>query len=158
MNPLKLTLIAIGFTVSISLYADDKPDYNSDVKVTKLLRTSTNVDGQTIVYPRNAPAEVSILIVEIPPGKQTGWHKHPVPIFGYVESGDLTVKFADGTKRHFHPGDALAEAVNVLHNGINEGTEPVKLLIFVAGEKNMPFTIQEKTQKAPNKPSAVHAQ
>jgi quercetin dioxygenase-like cupin family protein len=140
----KFVLITVGFVLSLTLRADDKPDYNSDVKVTKLLRTSTNVAGQPIVYPKDNAAEVTIMTVEIPPGKQTGWHRHPVPLFGYVLSGTLTVKFADGTKKTFHPGDALAEAVNLLHNGFNEGTEPVKLLIFVAGEKDTPFTIKDK--------------
>jgi len=139
----RLSIIA-GLTLSLSFHAAaDKPDYNSDVTVTKLLRTSTNAAGQTIVYPKGHPAEVSILTVEIPPGKQTGWHKHPVPIFGYVLSGTLTVQFADGTKKIFHAGDALAEAVNVLHNGTNQGTDTVKLLIFVAGEKNVPFTVKQ---------------
>ena len=111
----KLLFTIAWLTLALSLPAvADKPDYNSDVTVTKLLRTSTNTAGQTIVYPKEHAAEVSILTVEIPPGKQTGWHKHPVPIFGYVMSGTLTVQFADGTKKIFHPGDALAEAVNVL--------------------------------------------
>lgn len=137
-------LIVMLAEVALPLRADDKPDYNSDVKVTTLLRSSTNAVGQPIEYPHDAPAEASILIVEIPPGKQTGWHRHPVPLFGYVLSGTLTVNFKDGEKKVFHPGDALAEAVNVLHNGTNDGTEPVKLLIFIAGEKGVPFTVKAK--------------
>jgi quercetin dioxygenase-like cupin family protein len=152
-----LVLIALGLALTLIAPADDKADYNTDVKVTKLLGTSTNAAGQPIVYPHDAPAEASILIVEIPPGKQTGWHKHPVPLFGYVMSGTLTVEFADSTKKVFHPGDAMAEAVNVLHNGTNSGTEPVKLLIFVAGEKNVPFTIKEKAKEAPEKSSSAQS-
>ena len=125
----------------------DKPDYNGDVRVKTLLKTSTNSIGQPIEYPRDGKAEVSVLIVEIPPGKQTGWHRHPVPIFGYVLSGMVTVHFAGGKSHVFHEGDALAEAVDVLHNGINEGKETTRLLIFVAGEKGVPFTI--KASKLP---------
>jgi len=144
---IKFLLIAAGLALTLTVRADDKPDYNNDVKVTKVLRTSTNAFGQPIVYPQDSPAEVSILIIDIPPGKQTGWHKHPVPIFGYVLAGTITVHFANGQKNVFHKGDALAEAVNVLHNGVNEGTEPVKLLIFVAGEKNVPFTVKAPLDK-----------
>jgi len=140
-SPLQLVLLTFILALPLSVRAD-QPDYNNAVTVSKLLRTSTNSIGQPIVYPHDGTAEVSILTVEIPPGKQTGWHKHPVPIFGYVLSGTLTVNFANGEKKTFHPGDALAEAVNTLHNGINEGAEPVKLLIFVAGEKNVPFTVK----------------
>jgi quercetin dioxygenase-like cupin family protein len=146
----KTALIAFCLVLALTLRADDRPAYSSDVKVTRLLQTSTTATGQPIVYPKGT-AEVSILRVEIPPGAQTDWHKHPVPIFGLVESGVLTVNFIDGTKKTLRAGDAMAEAVNVMHNGVNEGKEPVKLLIFVAGEKNVPFTvtlIQEALHKS----------
>lgn len=134
--PLLLTLPAL-------LRAEQaQPDYNSDVRVTPLLRTSTNFAGQQIQYPDKHPAEASILIVTIPPGKQTGWHTHPVPLFGYVLSGEITVTIKGHGKHTFHEGDPLAECVNLLHNGVNTGTAPVKLLIFVAGEKSTPFTVK----------------
>jgi quercetin dioxygenase-like cupin family protein len=121
-----------------------QPDYNNDVKVTPLLRTSTNAAGQTIEYPQAHPAEVSMLIVTIPPGKQTGWHTHPVPLFGYVLSGEITVTIKEHGKHIFHEGDPLAECVDLLHNGVNEGTIPTKLLIVVAGEKTVPYTISHR--------------
>jgi len=121
--------------------------YNQDVQVKTLLRTSTNSIGQPIQYPHEGTPEVSVLIVEIAPGKQTGWHKHPVPLFGYVLSGQVTVHLANGGKHTFRQGEAMAEAVKVLHNGVNEGTEPTKLLIFVAGEKDVPFTVKAATDK-----------
>jgi quercetin dioxygenase-like cupin family protein len=141
-STIRFVLFAAGlvFVLLPMRVSADKPDYNSDVTVKTLLRTSTNSAGQTIEYPLGGKAEVSILIVEIPPGKQTGWHKHPVPLFGYVLSGQVTVHFADGKKNTFRQGDPMAECVDVLHNGINEGATTTKLLIFVAGEKNVPFT------------------
>ena len=134
----------------VALHAEPSPsptpDYNFDVRVTPLLRTSTNFAGQQIEYPHAHPAEVSILTVTIPPGKQTGWHTHPVPLFGYVLSGEISVTIEGHGKHTFHEGDPLAECVNLLHNGVNEGTIPCKLLIFVAGEKTVPFTVKkEKT-------------
>jgi quercetin dioxygenase-like cupin family protein len=138
-----VSTLSLCLALTFSAWADP-PDYNSDIKVAKLFQGSKDVLGQTIVWPTKAPAEASIMTVEIPPGKETGWHKHPVPIFGYVLSGTLTVKFADGKTKTLHQGDAMAEAVNVLHNGTNQGTEPVKLIIFVAGEKNVPFTVKNE--------------
>jgi quercetin dioxygenase-like cupin family protein len=122
--------------------APESTPYNGDVKVTTLLRASTNSAGQTIEYPHDGKAEISILQIEIAPGKQTGWHKHPVPLFGYVLSGEITVTLANGNKHTFHQGDGFAECVNMLHNGVNKGAEPTKLLVFVAGEKDVPFTIK----------------
>jgi quercetin dioxygenase-like cupin family protein len=143
-HSLRLALAtALAFGLCLNTYSD-QPDYNNNVRVKVLLKTDTNSAGQKIEYPHDGPAEVSMLIVEIPPGEQTGWHHHPVPLFGYVLEGQVTVTLADGRKHTSHEGDALAECVNLLHNGVNEGKIPTKLLIFVAGEKNVPFTVKEK--------------
>jgi quercetin dioxygenase-like cupin family protein len=143
---MKLFLTLLIFPLAlIALHAEPSPtpDYNFDVRVTPLLRSSTNFAGQTIEYPHAHPAEVSILTVTIPPGKQTGWHTHPVPLFGYVLSGEITVTIEGHGAHTFHEGEPLAECVNLLHNGVNTGSIPVKLLIFVAGEKTVPFTVKK---------------
>lgn len=117
--------------------------YSHSVHVTPLLVTGTTVTGQPIRYPKTGSPEVRILRVEIPPGAVTGWHIHPVPCYGYVLSGTLTVKFASGQQTVLRPGDALAEAVNTIHEGVNEGKEPVRLIMVVTGVKNEPFAIKE---------------
>ena len=138
----KFILIGVGLLFTLPLRADDKPAYNSDVQVKTLMRSSTNSAGQPIEYPHDGKPEVSILIVTIAPGKQTGWHRHPVPLFGYVLAGQVTVQLAGGDKHTFHEGDPLAECVNMLHNGKNAGKEPVKLVMFVTGAKGEPFTVK----------------
>lgn len=145
---IRFALLTVALVLALPLRAEpSKPDYNNDVRVRTLLKTDTNSAGQKIEYPRDKPAEVSVLIVEIPPGKQTGWHQHPVPLFGYVLQGQVTVTLADGRKHTSHEGDALAECVNLLHNGVNEGKVTTKLLIFVAGEKDVPFTVKATNEK-----------
>jgi hypothetical protein len=51
---------------------------------------------------------------------------------------------AGGKTFVFNAGQALAEIVNTLHNGKNTGTEPVKLVLFVTGEKDVPFTVRSE--------------
>jgi len=140
----RFLLMGILILPMVLLRAEPEKAYSGDVRVQTLLRSSTNSAGQTIEYPHDGKAEVSILKVEIPPGKETGWHQHPVPIFGYVLAGQVTVHLANGHTHTFHQGDAMAESVKMLHNGVNEGKETTKLLIFVAGEKNVPFTVKAK--------------
>ena len=103
-----------------------------DIKVTPLLRTQTSWDGKPIVYPKG-PAQVTAMTIEIAPGKETGWHSHPVPSFGFVLEGTLEVVLKDGSKKKFETGQAIPEVVDTSHNGRNVGTRPLKLLVVYAG-------------------------
>jgi quercetin dioxygenase-like cupin family protein len=108
-------------------------DENTALKVTPLLKTTTSWDGKPIVYPKGQ-SEVTALIVEIAPEAETGWHEHPVPVFGYIMEGDLELRRATGEVKILHSGDVLPESVDVLHNGRNIGEDPVKILVFYMGE------------------------
>ncbi len=132
-----LTTAALAVLVSLPLAADT---YGGNAQTRTVLDTSTNVAGQTIAWPQSAPAKATIAEIDIPPGGDVGWHKHPVPLFGYVISGTLTIHFADGTKKPFGPGQGFAEAENIIHDGHNDGAEPLKFVVFIAGEKGVNYT------------------
>lgn len=106
-----------------------------------IFRTTVNSVGQPIEYPREGTPEVTALLIEMAPGEKTGWHQHPVPLLGYILSGELTVYQASGEKRVVRAGGVSLESVDVIHNGVNEGSEPVKMIVFVTGIKDVPFTI-----------------
>jgi quercetin dioxygenase-like cupin family protein len=108
-------------------------DESTALKVTPLLKTTTSWDGEPIVYPKGL-GEVTALIVEIESEAETGWHEHPIPVFGYIMEGELELRLATGKVKVLHPGDAISESVGVLHNGRNIGDEPVKILVFYMGE------------------------
>jgi len=110
--------------------------------VTTLLQTVTNSIGQPIAYPRDGTPEVTAILVEMAPGEETGWHWHPVPLLGYILSGQITVHLASGEKRTVRAGEVSLEGVDVIHNGVNDGVEPVKMIVFVTGQKNEPFMIE----------------
>ena len=110
--------------------------------VLPLLQTTLNSLGQPIAYPREGTPEVTALLVEMVPGEETGWHQHPVPLLGYLLAGELTVRQITGEKRVVRAGEVSLESVNVIHNGINEGTVPLKMIVFVVGLKNVPFTVE----------------
>ena len=53
---------------------------------------------QPIAYPSGTP-NITAAIVTIPPGGETGWHTHAVPLFAYILDGALTVDYGSkGTK------------------------------------------------------------
>jgi quercetin dioxygenase-like cupin family protein len=117
--------------------------------VQTVLRTTVNSTGQAIAYPTGGTPEVITLIIEMAPGEETGWHSHPVPLLGYILAGELTVYQITGERRVVRGGEVSLESVGVVHNGVNEGATPVKMIVFVVGLKDVPFTV-EAPESAPN--------
>ena len=131
-------------------------DYAAAVKVTRLLKTTADAAGRPLAYPKaeDGQAEVTALMVEIAPGGQTGWHKHPIGCIGYLIEGELEVTLADGRVHRLKAGEALCEVVDLEHNGKNTGAAPAKLVMFVLGTKDGgPFTVKTAPPAADvNKP------
>jgi len=117
-------------------------DYSSGVTANVLKKTSVTGNGQIITYPQTDKAEVTAMTVDLAPGAETGWHEHPVPVYAYVVSGDLSVELEDGQRFAYGKGDAIIEVVNTLHNGKNNGAEPVKLAVFYVGAEGIPNVIK----------------
>lgn len=143
MNKLAICLAAGLLAAAGRLPAQEAGDgYRREIQIQPLLRTTTDAAGQPLVYPETDQPQITAVMVEIPPGAQTGWHKHPYPCVAYILSGSLSVEMEGGKVHEITAGQALAESVNVLHNGKNTGTEPVKLVMFVMGAKDKPFTVK----------------
>lgn len=117
--------------------------YEKLIRVTPLLKTQTTSAGQPIVYPNVAKPEVTAVLVEIPPGANTGWHQHPYPCYAFILEGKLQVELGDGTIHDAQAGQALVESVGMSHIGRNNSDQMVKLVMFVTGEADKPFTIKE---------------
>lgn len=145
-RPMKPVLLALAFftAASATLPAQPLPSegYKPAIRVTPLLRSSVTSAEQPIAYPRTDQPEVTAVRVVIPPGAETGWHRHPFPCYGYILRGALTVEMEGREPHRLTAGQALIEAVDVLHNGRNDGSEPAELVMFVTGEKNHPFTVK----------------
>ncbi len=138
MTTAKTLLLALAWTLPFCAAALDS---SADVKVTPILKTTTSWNGAPISYPAGQ-AEITGLLLEIAPGGETGWHKHPVPSFGMVLEGTLEVTLKDGKTRRVNAGEAIAEVVDTWHNGRNVGSTPLKLVVFYAGAAGVGLTIR----------------
>jgi quercetin dioxygenase-like cupin family protein len=116
-------------------------DYDSGVKTTLILKTTTTTGNYPVKYLNTERPEITAIKVEINPGAETGWHSHPVPLYAYVLEGNLTVELKGGKTYHFTAGDTIVEVVNIPHNGMNLGTVPVVLIAFYTGEIGTPNTL-----------------
>ena len=114
-------------------------EYDTGVKVDLLVKSTTASDGQKVVYAKTDNAEVTVVTVEIAPGKETGWHLHIVPVYAYIIEGTLAVEMGGGKRYEFKKGQAIIEVMNTPHNGVNIGDVPVKLVAFYTGEQGMPI-------------------
>ena len=129
-----LLAIVLYFVLTPAVASAIEP--TADVKVTPLIQTSESWNGDPIVYPQGK-AQLTGLLVEIPPGGKTGWHSHAVPSFAFVLEGVLEITLSDGKTKRLQAGEALAEVVNTLHNGRNAGDRPVKIAVFYAGVEGL---------------------
>jgi quercetin dioxygenase-like cupin family protein len=103
----------------------------------ELLVTGSDVLGQPIAYPAGVP-RITSAIVTIEPGGEGQLHSHQVPMYAYVLQGAVTVNYGGHGTKVFHQGEAVMEAQQVPHKGMNKGTEPVALLVVYIGAEGTP--------------------
>ena len=133
-----LSALAVGFIIAASQAAEESARYQS--LLTPLLETETDIIGQPIVYPSGTPKVTSAIVV-IPPGEDTGWHTHEVPLLVHVLDGTVTVDYGDKGTNVYEAGETFMEAMNWLHNGINKGDVPVRILVVYMGSEDKTNTV-----------------
>jgi quercetin dioxygenase-like cupin family protein len=79
-------------------------------------------------------------IVEIPAGVREVRHTHPGPLMLYVLEGTLVLEHEGRPTATHNPGDAFLVEAGKIHQGINTGNVPVKLLGTLVVEKGKPAT------------------
>ena len=99
----------------------------------ELLATGTTVLGETIRYPASGPARITASIVTIAPGADSLVHRHPAPLVAYILDGEVTVDYGPAGRKVFRKGEAMVEAMDVPHRGMNFGSEPVRILAIHLG-------------------------
>ena len=138
-----LSFTCLIFCLYVNAWALKENTINSQV----LLKTTESWDGSELPeYPKGKP-EITILKIIIPPHTELPVHKHPVINAGIVLKGNLKVTTEDGKTLYLKAGDIIAEVVNKWHHGTNEGDESAEILVFYAGIKDMPISINKENAK-----------
>jgi len=112
--------------------------------VQELLVTGKTVVGENIQYPTSGAPKITVAVVTVAPNTQAGFHRHPVPLVAYILEGELTVDYGEKGVKTFRQGDALVEAMNVPHRGMNLGSTVVKLLAVYVGAEGAANAVLEK--------------
>jgi quercetin dioxygenase-like cupin family protein len=102
-----------------------------------LLEADRTIVGEPVIYP-NGDAKVTTVIATFAPGEATGWHRHGIPVVGYVLEGELTVDYGSQGKHVYRAGDAVMEAIQAPHDGTNTGAGPMRILVVYMGAAGRP--------------------
>lgn len=131
MKAIFATAMLVAFATPV--WAEDLSPQAYQNLLTPLLQSGEDVLGAPLVYPAGTP-NVTSAIVTIPPGGETGWHEHEVPLVAYILEGELTVNYGEKGTKTYRAGEAVLEAVGWAHNGTNTGTVPMKLVaVYIGG-------------------------
>ena len=88
--------------------------------------------------------EQDLVAVEIPVGGREGRHTHPGAVMIYVQEGTLTFDYEGKPTATYNPGDALYVEPDKIHEGINNGKQPVKVIATFLLKKGLPMTSPAK--------------
>ena len=105
-----------------------------------LKAAETTILDQVIAYPGAQPAQVSSSVLTVPPGAATGWHFHTAPMYAYILEGTLTVTYeteSGNVEKIYRAGEAIMEAVGTHHNGVNNTSSPVRVLVVNIGAEGV---------------------
>jgi quercetin dioxygenase-like cupin family protein len=132
---MRSSILALAFLAALALPAAAQDSQYQNL-LTPLLSGNQTIIDQTIAYPEGTP-KVTAAIVVIPPGKDTGWHTHAVPLFVYVLEGEVTVDYGSKGIKVYKAGEALLEAENWPHNGMNKTDELVRIFAVYMGAEGL---------------------
>ena len=136
------TIITIKALVTIVLLFVLAQPSSADL----FLKSDKSWDGGDVSYPQGN-AEITSIKIRLEEGKNTKFHCHPVPTFGYILEGQLQVETKNNKIIIMNQGESLLEVMKTTHQGtaING---PVELVVFYAGAKGIPNTIFEDDKRA----------
>lgn len=114
------------------------PDPRDLITVEELAK---GIDDDEIAIDVAGPVQVNVRRITIAPGGSTGGHHHPGQLITVVIHGTLThyAPTHPGGVKTFSQGDAVLEGSGYVHEGRNEGTEPVVLLATYLTPKGEPL-------------------
>ena len=111
--------------------------------VQELLVTGQTIVGENIQYPTSGAPKITVAVVTVAPGNPAAFHRHPVPLVAYILEGELTVDYGPKGLKTFRQGDAVVEAMDLPHRGMNLGSGIVKLLaVYIGAEGAANVTLE----------------
>lgn len=133
MHSFLRSLLALSLAAASALaMAQTSPAAPAAAPAAKPALTRTLVGKGDVSVPNR---EAVVARVEVAPGGVAGWHTHPGDEISYVIEGEATLLMAGQAPRKVSAGEAFIIPGGVVHNAINNGTVPIKLVGVYVVEK-----------------------
>jgi quercetin dioxygenase-like cupin family protein len=132
-NSFKVAMIVVVMVA----FSGWRPLANQTAAAPTVKRTVLN--QQDLSIPGYAAALVS---VDLPVGAREGRHQHPGTLIAQVQQGTLTLDYEGKPTMEYKVGDTFYVEPGKIHEGMNKGTVPVKLIASFVFPKDKPMTIQ----------------
>ena len=111
-----------------------------------LLQAQTGVERKVLLQEDlSVPGQqVSLIAVTIAAGAREGQHTHPGTLVGQVQEGELMLEQQGLPTRTYKAGESFSVKPGQVHEGMNHGKTPIKILVTLVAEKGKPLTTQVK--------------
>jgi quercetin dioxygenase-like cupin family protein len=111
------------------------------------LAQQPNVDRKVLVQEdltTNPGYQVVLVAVTIPVGGREGRHMHPGTLVGQVLEGSLTLEQEGRPTVTYKAGESILVEPGRVHEGINKGNVPIRIVATFIVEKGKPLATQVK--------------
>ena len=146
-NRLVVLLTAGLFLYGNAWASEESAKASKTIRVKPIpMENAKTIIGQDFLYPGGTP-QIQVFEIEIPPGQQTTLHRHAIPLFAYIASGDLELDYGSKGKKIVRSGSSFVEAINWCHFGKPLGNQSVRIIAVYLGQKNPDLAISEDCTK-----------
>jgi quercetin dioxygenase-like cupin family protein len=84
--------------------------------------------------------ETVVLEATLAVGGREGRHTHPGTLIGYLAQGELTIEVEGQPTKTYKAGEAALIPAGVVHEGINAGSVPTKVIATFIVQKGKPLS------------------
>jgi quercetin dioxygenase-like cupin family protein len=130
MTLLLSAIFALSFLLGSSAHAQQQAPAAPAFKVTPLLKES--LTGQP-------DREVIMVVLEWPPGGDTGRHTHPGDEYATILEGTLTLQKENAEAKTYSAGESYHNEAGVVHEAKNASNQTVKTISTFVVEKGKPL-------------------
>lgn len=98
---------------------------------------------RTVLLQRDLPTPgyaMAMVAVNLPVGSREGRHMHPGTLVAHVAQGALTLDYEGKPTTTYNVGETFTVDPGKVHEGMNKGAVPAKLIATFVFEKDKPMT------------------